>query len=395
MFARFFQDLRAAGLPVSLTEYLTLLSAVGRGLAAYRVEDFYFLSRACLVKDERNLDRFDRVFGRVFKGEEDVAATRDDFALYVPEEWLRRATELYLTDEEKVQIKAAGGLEKLMADLSRRLAEQKGRHEGGNRWIGTGGTSPFGAYGYASEGMRVGQHESIHRRAVKVWDRREFRNLDDSVELGTRNIKLALRRLRRFARQGAASHLDLPGTISATARNAGFLDVQMTRERHNAVKVLLFLDVGGSMEDHVRLCEELFSAARSEFKHLEHFYFHNCIYDAVWRDNNRRSDTRTAVMELIHTYPADYKVILVGDAAMGPYEITDVGGSVEGWNLESGQSWLLRLLGGYRHAIWLNPTPEAWWDNFPSTRMLRRLLDNRMYPLTLAGLDAGMRELMR
>ena len=395
MFRRLFHELRRAQVPVSLTEYLTLLAAVGRGLASFRVETFYFLSRACLVKDERHLDRFDRVFGAVFQGV--VEPPPDGMATVagIPEAWLHRALDDYLTNEEKAEVAAAGGLAALMAALTRRLAEQEGRHEGGNRWLGTAGTSPFGAYGYASEGMRIGQHESVSRRAVKVWDRREFRNLDDTVELGTRNIKVALRRLRCFARLGAGSEFDLSGTVAATARNAGVLDVCMRRERHNAVKVLLFLDVGGSMDDHVRGCEELFSAARSEFKHLEYFYFHNCIYDSVWRDNRRRHQERIKTVEVMRTYGSDYKLILVGDAAMGAYEILDPGGSVEGWNLESGQTWLLRLLGAYRHAVWLNPIPEAGWEHFQSTRILRRLMDTRMYPLTLAGLEAGMRALVR
>jgi len=387
MFERFFHDLRRAGVPASLTEYLTLLAAVGRGLACYRVEDFYHLGRACLVKDERNLDRFDRVFGEVFRGVDTVDPAADTVAGGIPREWLRRAADSYLTEADKADIAAAGGLEKLMADLTRRLAEQPGRHEAG--------ASPFRAYEYASEGMRAGQHESVHRRAVKVWDRREFRNLDDTVELGTRNIKVALRRLRSFARRGAASELDLPGTVRATARNAGFLDLRLVPERHNAVKVLLFLDVGGSMDDHVRSCEELFSAARGEFKHLEYFYFHNCVYDTVWKDNRRRREERVDTRDLLRTYPADYKLILVGDAAMGPYEIVDPGGGVEGWNPESGQTWLTRLLSAYGRAIWLNPNPEASWDKFQSTRILRRLMGDRMYPLTLAGLDAGMRELSR
>ena len=335
------------------------------------------------------------MFGEAFQGIEHLAPEAATLAGRIPREWLLRAADHYLTEVEKAEIAAAGGLEKLMEELTHRLAEQEGRHEGGHRWIGTDGTSPFGAYGYASEGMRVGQHDSVQRRAVKVWDRREFRNLDDTVELGTRNIKVALRRLRKFARQGAAFELDLPGTIGATARNAGVLDLKLVRQRHNTVKVLLFLDVGGSMDDHVRLCQELFSAARSEFKHLEYFYFHNCVYDTVWRDNARRHQERQATWDVLHTYGADYKVIFVGDAAMGPYEIVDPGGSVEGWNSESGQTWLLRLLGVYRRAVWLNPTPEPLWDNFQSTRILRRLMAGRMMPLTLAGLEAGMRALLR
>ncbi|HZF84201.1 MAG TPA: VWA domain-containing protein, partial [Burkholderiaceae bacterium] len=320
MFTSFFFDLRKAGVPVSLTEYLTLMEAMKQGTASFRVEDFYYLSRACLVKDERNLDRFDRVFGATFKGlADDSAAAGDEVPVTdLPEEWLRRLAERFLTEEEKAQVQALGGWDTLMETLAQRLAEQKGRHQGGSKWIGTAGTSPFGAYGYNPEGVRIGQSESRHRRAVKVWDRREFRNLDDRVEIGTRNIKVALRRLRKFARSGAASELDLPGTIRATAGNAGWLDLKMVPERHNTVKVLLFLDIGGSMDDHIRLVEELFSAARSEFKHLEHFYFHNCVYEGVWRDNARRHTERLSTWDVLHTYPADYKLVFVGDAAMSP-----------------------------------------------------------------------------
>ncbi|AWJ89391.1 VWA domain-containing protein [Azospirillum baldaniorum] len=397
MFTGFFFELRKAGVPVSLNEYLTLMEAMKRGVADFRVEDFYYLSRACLVKDERNLDRFDRVFGQVFKGLEGAEGAGGDEIPVVdlPEEWLRKLAERFLTDEEKAQIQALGGWQKLMETLAERLAEQKGRHQGGSKWIGTAGTSPFGAYGYNPEGVRIGQKESRHRRAVKVWDKREFKNLDDQVEIGTRNIKVALRRLRKFARTGAASELDLPGTIRATASNAGWLDLKMVPERHNTVKVLLFLDIGGSMDDHIRLVEELFSAARGEFKHLEHFYFHNCVYESVWRDNKRRHDERTPTWDVLHTYPADYKLVFVGDAAMSPYEIAYAGGSVEHWNEEPGQVWLQRMLSVYSRAVWLNPTPESRWGYTESTRMLQRLLDGRMYPLTLQGLDAAMRELVR
>ncbi|AWJ84817.1 VWA domain-containing protein [Azospirillum sp. TSH58] len=397
MFTGFFFELRKAGVPVSLNEYLTLMEAMKRGTAAFRVEDFYYLSRACLVKDERNLDRFDRVFGQVFKGLEGAEGAAGDEIPVVdlPEEWLRKLAERFLTEEEKAQIQALGGWQKLMETLAERLAEQKGRHQGGSKWIGTAGTSPFGAYGYNPEGVRIGQKESRHRRAVKVWDKREFRNLDDQVEIGTRNIKVALRRLRKFARTGAASELDLPGTIRATASNAGWLDLKMVPERHNTVKVLLFLDIGGSMDDHIRLVEELFSAARGEFKHLEHFYFHNCVYESVWRDNRRRHDERTPTWDVLHTYPADYKLVFVGDAAMSPYEIAYAGGSVEHWNEEPGQVWLQRMLSVYSRAVWLNPTPESRWGYTESTRMLQRLLGGRMYPLTLQGLDAAMRELVR
>ncbi|SMF73045.1 hypothetical protein SAMN02982917_4230 [Azospirillum oryzae] len=396
MFTSFFFDLRKAGVPVSLTEYLTLMEAMKQGTASFRVEDFYYLSRACLVKDERNLDRFDRVFGATFKGLTDDTPAADEVPVAdLPEEWLRKLAERFLTDEEKAQVQALGGWDKLMETLAQRLAEQKGRHQGGSKWIGTAGTSPFGAYGYNPEGVRIGQHESRHRRAVKVWDRREFRNLDDRVEIGTRNIKVALRRLRKFARSGAASELDLPGTIRATANNAGWLDLKMVPERHNTIKVLLFLDIGGSMDDHIRLVEELFSAARSEFKHLEHFYFHNCVYEGVWRDNARRHTERLSTWDVLHTYPADYKLVFVGDAAMSPYEIVYPGGSVEHWNEEAGQVWMQRLLSVYGKAVWLNPTPPQYWDYTESTRLLQRLMGGRMFPLTLEGLDGAMRELGR
>ena len=394
MFANLFVALRAAKVPVSLKEYLALLDGMRHGVAAYDVEDFYYFARAALVKDERNLDRFDRVFAAVFKGleppEQEEAAVAE-----IPEAWLRKLAELHLTEEEKRQIEALGGWEKLMETLRQRLQEQSGRHQGGSKWIGTAGTSPYGAYGYNPEGVRIGQEGSRHRRAVKVWDRREFRNLDDSLELGTRNIKLALRRLRRFAREGAATQLDLAETIGSTARRGGMLDVKMVPERHNAVKVLLFLDVGGSMDMHVRTVEELFSAARSEFKHLEYYYFHNCPYETLWRDNRRRNVSQTATWDVLHTYPGDYRLILVGDAAMSPYELVYPGGSVEHWNEEAGQVWIGRLLDSYRHSVWLNPTPAGHWDFFPSIRMVQEHMNGRMFPLTLQGLDAAMRELGR
>ena len=396
MFTGFFYDLRKAGVPVSLKEYLALMEAMQAGIAGYAVEDFYYLSRALLVKDERNLDKFDRVFAVTFKGLEGGAAVdTDTLTAAIPEEWLRKLAEKLLTDEEKAQIEALGGWEKLMETLAKRLAEQKERHQGGSKWIGTAGTSPFGAYGYNPEGIRIGQDGSRNRRAVKVWDKREFKNLDDSVELGTRNIKVALRRLRKFARTGAADILDLPDTISSTARNAGYLDIKMVPERHNAVKVLLFLDIGGSMDDHIRLCEELFSAARGEFKHLEYYYFHNCVYEGVWKDNRRRHAERHSTFEVINTYGPDYKLVFVGDAAMSPYEITQPGGSVEHFNEEAGIVWMRRLLDKYSHAIWLNPTEQRHWTYTQSISLISRIMDDRMYPLTLAGLDAGMRELMR
>jgi uncharacterized protein with von Willebrand factor type A (vWA) domain len=392
MFARFILTLRSAGVPASITEYLTLLGAMKAGVGAFDIDDFYFLSRAALVKDERHLDRFDRVFGECFKG---LEAPGGDLARELPEEWLRKLAEKLLTEEEMKQIEALGGFDKLMETLKQRLEEQKGRHQGGSKWIGTAGTSPFGAYGYNPEGVRIGQDESRHRRAVKVWDKREFKDLDDSVELGTRNMKLALRRLRRFARQGAATELDLPDTIRATASNAGTLDLKLVPERHNTVKVLLFLDIGGSMDDHVRTSAELFSAARSEFKHLEYFYFHNCPYEAVWKNNLRRRDAQIPTFEVMRTYGPDYKLIFVGDAAMSPYEITMPGGSVEHWNEEAGSAWMQRLTGHYRRSAWLNPSPARGWGHTHSTNLLRQLMEGRMFPLSLEGLDAMTRELSR
>jgi uncharacterized protein len=392
MFATFVLALRAAGLPASITEYLTLLRAMQAGVADYNVDDFYHLSRATLVKDERHLDRFDRVFGEVFKG---LEPPEGDPRKTIPDEWLRKLAEKLLTEEEKAAIQAAGGFDKLMEMLKQRLAEQKGRHQGGSKWIGTGGTSPFGAHGYNPEGVRIGQEESRHRRAVKVWDKREFRDLDDGVEIGTRNIKLALRRLRRFARQGAATELDLPDTIRATASNAGTLDLKLVPERHNTVKVLLLLDIGGSMDDHVRLSEELFSAARTEFKHLESYYFHNCPYERLWRNNRRRGESEVATFEVLRTYGPDWKLIFVGDASMSPYEVIQPGGSVEHWNEEAGSVWLGRLTTHFRRAAWLNPMPQESWRRGVSIDMVRQLLANRMFPLTVGGIEAMTRELGR
>ena len=392
MFATFILALRQAGLPASVTEYLALLRAMKAGVADYSVDDFYHLSRAALVKDERHLDRFDRVFGEVFKG---LESPEGDPQQAIPEEWLRKVAEKLLTEEEKAAIEAAGGFEALMELLKKRLAEQKGRHQGGSKWIGTGGTSPFGAHGYNPEGVRIGQEESRHRRAVKVWDKREFRDLDGDVEIGTRNMKVALRRLRRFARDGAATELDLPDTIRATANNAGSLDLKMVPERHNRVKVLLLLDIGGSMDDHVRECAELFSAARAEFKHMEHFYFHNCPYERLWRDNRRRQSSTVPTWDVLRTYGSDYKLILVGDAAMSPYEIAQPGGSVEHWNEEPGSAWMGRLLGHFRRSAWLNPMPEEVWGRYHSIGMVRQLMERRMFPLTLAGVEAMTRELAR
>ena len=391
MFFQFFEELRAAKVPVTLKEYLSLMDALSRDVIDLKVDDFYYLSRAALVKDERNLDRFDRVFAHAFRGLETLDPSE---VARLPEEWLRALTEKFLTDEEKKLIESLGGWEKLMETLRKRLEEQKKRHEGGSKMIGTAGTSPFGAMGYNPEGVRIGQEKGRHGRAVKVWDRREYRNLDDSVELGTRNIKVALRRLRKWARTGAEVELDLPGTIRETA-NKGYLDLKLVPERHNLVKVLLFFDVGGSMDAHIRVCEELFSAARSEFKHMEFFYFHNCLYEAVWKDNRRRHNEITPTWDVLHKFPHDYKVIFVGDATMSPYEITYPGGSVEHWNEEAGAVWLDRVAQIYPHVVWLNPLPEKHWEYTPSIGLVRQLLSGRMYPLTLAGLDFAMRELGR
>ena len=391
MLIEFFLKLKQGGVPASIREFLTLLEALDKRVISGSVDDFYYLSRACLVKDEKYFDRFDRVFGAYFNGVLDV----EGVAAQIPEEWLRKLAEKTLTEEEKKLIAALGGWDKLMETLKKRLEEQKGRHQGGSKWIGTAGTSPFGAYGYNPEGVRIGQNESRHRRAVKVWDAREFKNLDDTVEIGTRNIKVALKRLRKFAREGNAEELDLDDTIRSTAKNAGWLDIKMVPERHNSVKVLLFLDVGGSMDDHVRVCEQLFSAARTEFKHLEYFYFHNFLYERVWKDNHRRAAERIATWDVMHKYPHDYKVIIVGDATMSPYEIMYPGGSVEHTNEEPGALWMQRLLAVYKDAIWLNPQPEAVWNYHDSIRVTRQLLGERMFPLTLAGLDRGMRLLSK
>jgi len=391
MFINFFLELRQARVPVSLREYLTLLEAMRHHLADYSIDDFYYLSRSLLVKDERNLDKFDRVFGHHFKGLETIG----DAGVEIPEEWLRKLAEKLLTPEELKKIQTLGGLDKLMEELQKRLAEQKGRHQGGGKWIGTAGTSPFGAYGSNPEGVRIGQDKNRNNRAVKVWDKREFRNLDDRVEIGTRNIKIALRRLRQFAREGAAEELDLDDTIRSTARNAGWLDIKLVPERHNAAKVLLLMDIGGSMDGHVRTCEELFSAARAEFKHLEFFYFHNCPYEALWRDAWRRHVEKTPTFQVMHTYDASYKLIFVGDASMSPYELVQPGGSVEHWNEEAGETWLRRLTLTYPKSVWLNPVPERYWEGTPSIQLVRDLVEGRMFPLTLDGLDRAMRRLTR
>jgi uncharacterized protein with von Willebrand factor type A (vWA) domain len=390
MLIPFFYMLREGGMSTSITELLTLLEAMKRGVAGTSADDFYYLSRAALVKDESQFDRFDRIFAAYFRGVEDSLG---DLFEELPEDWLRQQAELLLSDEERAKIESLGGFDELMNALRKRLEEQGDRHEGGSKWIGTAGTSPFGAYGYNPEGVRIGQHGSRHRSAVKVWDRREYRNLDDSIELGTRNIKVALRRLRKFAREGAADQLDLEDTIDKTARNAGLLDIRMVPERHNAVKVLLCLDIGGSMDDHVRVCEELFSAARSEFKHLEYYYFHNFIYESLWKDNRRRHAERVSTLDIIHKYGSDYKLIFVGDATMSPYEIVYAGGSVEHWNEEPGAVWIKRLLNTYNKAVWLNPEPRERWDFTPSVKLTREIMEDRMFPLTIAGLDEGIKAL--
>jgi len=384
MLVRFFLLLKSAGVPVTITELMTLLEALARGLGQASAERFYHLARTCLVKDERYYDRFDRAFAAHFKGAEEIFA---HLSRELPADWLEKILVRDLTDEEKAQIQALGGWDELMETLRKRLEEQEGRHQGGNKWIGTAGTSPFGAYGYNPEGVRIGQNASRNRSAVKVWDKREFANLDDGVELGTRNLKLALRKLRKFARRGAPTELALPETIDATARSGGWLDIKMVPERHNVVKVLLLLDVGGSMDDHVRTCEELFSAARSEFKHLEHFYFHNCPYEALWRDNRRRFREHVGTVEVMRTYASDYKLIFVGDATMSPYEIVHPGGSVEHWNEEAGRVWLERLTRAYPKFAWINPRPKAQWRHSPSVEIIQDALEGRMYPLTLSGLD--------
>ena len=391
MFVNFFHELKRNSVPVSLREYLSLLEALDAEVIEHEVEDFYYLSRAALVKDERNLDKFDRVFGEVFKGLESLG---EGEIAEIPEDWLKTLTEKFLTEEEKAEIEALGGWEKIMEELKKRLEEQDERHEGGNKWIGTGGTSPFGADGYNPEGVRIGQDKNKNFKAVKVWDKRDYKNLDDSVELGTRNIKVALRRLRKFARDGEADVLDLDDTIKSTA-NAGYLDIKLIAERRNKVKVLVFFDIGGSMDSHIRLCEELFSAARTEFKNMEYFYFHNCLYEGVWKDNRRRHTEKMPTWDVLHTYPSDYKVIFVGDASMSPYEITYEGGSVEHWNEEAGGLWLQRVTEIYENCVWLNPIAERYWEHTPSLQIIKQIFGDRMFPLTLDGLDRAMRELSR
>ncbi|KRB46641.1 MAG: VWA domain-containing protein [Pseudomonadota bacterium] len=391
MFMRFFTELREAKVPVSLKEYLMLMEALDKVVIDRKVEDFYYLSRSALVKDEKNLDKFDQVFSHVFKGLDKVegVGTAD-----IPEEWLRKISEKFLTEEEKAQIEAMGGFDKLMEALAERMKEQKERHEGGDKMIGTGGTSPFGANGYHPEGVRIGQDKGRHGKAIKVWDKREYKNLDDSVELGTRNIKVALRRLRKWVRDGAAEELDMNGTIKGTAEK-GYLDIQLRPERRNKISVLIFFDIGGSMDSHIKVCEELFSAARTEFKNMEFYYFHNCLYESVWKDNRRRHAEKLNTWDILHKYSSDYKVIFVGDATMSPYEITYPGGSVEHWNEEAGAIWMDRVAQIYEHTVWLNPTAERHWDYTPSIEVMKQLVGDRMFPLTIEGLDKAMRELAR
>ena len=387
MLINFFMTLKEERLPVSFTELFSLLECLKKNIIFGNVDDFYHLSRLCLVKDEKNFDKFDVAFAKYFENIQII----DEMALYqIPDEWLRKQLESMLSDEGKAQIEALGGLEKLMEEFRKRMEEQEKRHEGGSKWIGTGGTSPFGAYGYNPEGIRIGQDQGRNQRAVKVWDRRNYRDLDDSVEIGTRNIKLALRRLRKFARTGAVEELDMDDTISSTAKNAGLLDIKMIPERHNAVKVLLFFDVGGSMDPHIKLCEELFSAARSEFKHLKYYYFHNFLYESVWTKSRRRHAETSSTFEIINKYTKDYKVIFVGDATMAPYEITHVGGSIEHYNEEAGAVWVKRLTDVFDHMVWINPTPKDYWEHSYSIETVRELLDDRMFPLSVKGLEEAM-----
>jgi len=391
MLIDFFLKLKSAKVPVTTKEYLMLIEGMQKGVVNSSIDDFYYFSRTCLVKDEANFDKFDRAFGEYFKGVEAIMGVEAD----IPLEWLRKQAELNLSPEEKAKIEAMGGWEKLMETFKKRLEEQKGRHQGGSKWIGTGGTSPYGAYGYNPEGIRIGQEGSRNRSAVKVWDQREYQNLDDQVELGTRNIKIALRRLRRFARDGAPEELDLDGTIASTARKAGMLDILMRPERHNKAKVLLFFDIGGSMDDHIKLCQEMFSAAKTEFKHMEYFYFHNCLYDYVWKDNRRRHSERTQTLDILHKYGHDYKLIFVGDATMSPYEILQPGGSIEYSNDEAGAVWMRRMLDVYPKAVWLNPEPEQLWPYRQSISVIRELMEARMYPITIEGLERAMRYLSK
>jgi uncharacterized protein with von Willebrand factor type A (vWA) domain len=387
-----FLGLRAERVPVTLREHLTLIDALKAGEAAFDVDAFYYLSRAALIKDERYFDRFDRVFGRQFQGLDATLTAEQVLERELPEEWLRKLAEKHLSPEEMAEIEALGGWDELMRTLKERLAEQKKRHQGGSKWIGTAGTSPFGAYGYNPEGIRIGQEESRHRRAVKVWDRREYRDYDGDVEINTRSVKMALRRLRRWAREGSEEELDLEETIGATARN-GYIDVRTRPERRNAVKVLLLLDVGGSMDDHVHLVEQLFSAAKSQFAHFEHYYFHNCLYEGVWQESARRRSAVIPTWDLLHRLGPDWRCIFVGDAAMSPYELVQAGGAVEHWNEEPGIIWLRRAVEHFTHSAWINPMPERFWEGTMSTQMIQEAMEDRMYPLTLEGLERGMRAL--
>ena len=387
-----FYKLRKVQIPVTITEWMTLLGGLEAKIADYSVDNFYYLARTCLIKDERFFDRFDQVFGEHFKGQEMLF---DEIIGDIPLEWLQAHKKLHLTEEEKAEIEALGGWDKLMETLKKRLEEQKKKHQGGSKMIGTGGTSPFGADGYNPEGVRIGQEKGRHGRAVKVWDKREYRNLDDNVELGTRNIKLALRRLRKFAREGAQDELDLDDTINSTARNSGLLDIKMVAEKRNATKMLLFLDVGGSMDPYVKVCEELFSAAKTEFKHLEYHYFHNFLYETVWKDNTMRFHAKIPTQQLMRTYGADHKIVFVGDATMSPYEIMNAGGSVEHWNEEAGATWIARLLAIFPYAVWINPQPEKYWGHIPSIGMIKELLSDRMFPLTIDGLERAMKILKK
>ena len=392
MLIKFFMTLKEERLPVSFTELFTLLECLKKNIIFGNVDDFYHLSRLCLIKDEKNFDKFDRAFAKYFENVEIL----DELSSHeIPNEWLRKQLESMLTDEEKAKIEALGGLDKLMEEFKKRMEEQKKRHQGGNKWVGTGGTSPFGAYGYNPEGIRIGQQEGRSGRAVKVWDRRNYRDLDDSVELGTRNLKLALRRLRKFARTGTAEELDLDNTISSTAKNAGLLDIKMIPERHNAVKVLLFFDVGGSMDPHVKTCEELFSAARSEFKHLKYYYFHNFLYESVWTKSYRRHAETTPIFEVMNKYSKDYKVIFVGDATMAPYEITHTGGSIEHYNEEAGAIWMKRMSESFDNMVWINPTPKDYWEHSYSIEIVKELMEDKMFPLTVKGLEGAMGSLLK
>ena len=387
-----FNEMRAAKVPVSVRELLDLINALKHHVVFADMDEFYYLARTVMVKDERHFDKFDRAFGAYFKGLENLDQLIEAM---IPDDWLRKEFERMLSDEEKAKIESLGGLDKLIEEFKKRLEEQKERHEGGNKWVGTGGTSSFGSGGYNPEGIRVGDAGKRQGRAAKVWDQREYKNLDDQVELGTRNIKVALRRLRKFARQGAADELDIDGTIDHTAKDAGLLNIQMRPERRNAVKLLLLFDIGGSMDAHIKVCEELFSACRTEFKHLEYYYFHNCVYESVWKNNMRRTSERTSTIDLLHKYGPDYKVIFVGDAAMAPYEITQPGGSVEHWNEEAGHVWIQRFKEKYKKLIWINPYPKDAWEYTTSTQIMRDLIEDKMYPLTLQGLEDGMRHLSK